>query len=78
MKYYKTKEQYDGYRILVKPETKHYCVYHGELVKGELFTEKELQRLFYPRDFPRHIFDEVEIPKNNTYKFFGVRFSFES
>ena len=38
-------------------------------VHGELFTNKEVERL---KDKPK--FEEVEISKNKTYFFFGARF----
>ena len=42
------------------------------LIENELVTEKEKNTKFrYISDFN---FEEVEIPKNKTYKSFGVRF----
>lgn len=73
MKYYLTKDKYDGYPILAKPSGKPYKITVGNFIKGELFTERELEILFKTKDFPRFFFYTIELSQALTFKSFGVR-----
>lgn len=65
MIYYRVREQYDQY-------PKNPKVRDGNiLVKHELYTEKEFNKLPYVY---AGAFERVEIPKNRTYWCFGARF----
>ena len=65
MIYYRVREQYDQF-------PKNPKVRDGNiLVGGELYTEKELNKLPY---IYADAFEKVEIPKKDTYFFFGARF----
>lgn len=60
MKYYRAREE------------KHDYFTGWTVIKNELVTEKERNTKFrYIADFN---FEEVEIPKNKTFKTFGIRF----
>ena len=66
MTYYRVREQYDNF-------PKNPKVRDGNiLVGGELYTEKELNKLPYIYE---GAFERVEINKNDTYFFFGARFA---
>ena len=66
MTYYRVREQYDNF-------PKNPKVRDGNiLVGGELYTEKEFNKLPY---IYAGAFEKVEIPKNDTYFFFGARFA---
>ena len=65
MIYYQVRKEYDN--VPKNPK-----VHDGNiLIGGELYTEKEFNRLPYQYD---GAFDKVEVPKNKTYMFFGARF----
>ena len=65
MTYYRVREQYDNF-------PKNPKVRDGNiLVGGELYTEKEFNKLPY---ISAGAFERVEIDKKNTYMFFGARF----
>lgn len=65
MKYYRVRPQYDQFPQNPK-------VRDGNiLVGGELLTEKEFNELPFVY---AGAFEEVEIPKNQTYMCFGARF----
>ena len=65
MTYYRVREQYDNF-------PKNPKVRDGNiLVGGELYTEKEFNKL--PCIYGG-AFEKVEIDEKNTYFFFGVRF----
>lgn len=66
MIYYKVREQYDNF-------PKNPKVRDGNiLVGGELYTEKEFEKLPFVY---AGAFERVEIPKKDTYFFFGARFA---
>lgn len=65
MTYYRVREQYDN--LPKNPKVRDGNV----LVGGELYTEKELNKLPY---IYAGAFEKVEIDKKNTYFFFGARF----
>ena len=65
MIYYQVRKEYDNF-------PKNPKVHDGNiLIGGELYTEKEFNRLPY---IYAGAFDKVEVPKNKTYMFFGARF----
>lgn len=65
MTYYRVREQYDNF-------PKNPKVRDGNiLVGGELYTEKEFNKLPYVY---AGAFECVEVDKKNTYMFFGARF----
>jgi len=62
MKYYRVKAAFDGkYNITGKIE----------LIGGELYTKKEMEKLH----IRKYMCDEVEIPKSKIYWNFGGRFA---
>lgn len=66
MTYYRVREQYDQF-------PKNPKVRDGNiLVGGELYTEKEFNKLPYVY---ASAFERVEIDKKDTYFFFGARFA---
>ena len=65
MTYYRVREQYDNFPK--NPKVKDGNI----LVGGELYTEKEFNKLPYVYACA---FEKVEIDKKNTYMFFGARF----
>ena len=65
MTYYRVREQYDTFPK--NPKVKDGNI----LVGGELYTEKEFNKLPY---IYAGAFEKVEIDKKNTYMFFGARF----
>ena len=68
MKYFKVKAEADQVRKNVNST--------DFLIANELYTEKELQKFTSTGSvYTKNYFDIVEIPKNNTYKMFGARFS---
>lgn len=65
MRYYRVRKQYDQFPQNPK-------VHDGNiLIGGELLTEKEFNKLPF---IYAGAFEMVEIPKHNTYVFFGARF----
>ena len=65
MIYYRVRNEYDNF-----PQNPR--VHDGNiLVGGELLTEKEFNKLPFVY---AGAFERVEIPKNQTYMFFGARF----
>ena len=66
MTYYRVREQY--YNFPKNPKVKDGNI----LVGGELYTEKELNKLPY---IYAGAFEKVEIPKKDIYFFFGARFA---
>lgn len=68
MIYYRVRKEYDNF-----PQNPR--IHDGNiLIGGELFTEKEFNKLPYVY---AGAFERVEIPKNQTYWFFGARFAEE-
>ena len=68
MKYYRVRNEYDQFPQNPK-------VRDGNiLIGGELLTEKEFNQLPFVY---AGAFEEVEIPKNETYWCFGARFATE-
>lgn len=66
MLYYKVIQAADGFPVGLNTKAK--------FIANELYTEKELKRLgTMERTKNRHTIP-VHIPKNSTYKYFGVRF----
>ena len=70
MKYYKVKPEYDN-RTRYKRTRGGTIVNAGILVENELYTAAEFKRLANKKEW----FEEVEVKKNDTYKFFGARFA---
>jgi hypothetical protein len=74
MKYYRVKPEFDN-----KPQTKrknHYRLHVGIWIANELYTACELNHMEKRGIIiPDEIFEHVEINRNNTYWFFGARFS---
>lgn len=69
MKFYRVKPEYD--QTYKNPENP--AVYRFDiLIANELYTEKERSKMKYVSD---RCFDVVDIPENETYFCFGVRFS---
>lgn len=66
MTYYRVREQYDNFPK--NPKVKDGNI----LVGGELYTEKELNKLPY---IYAGAFEKVEIDEKDTYFFFGARFA---
>lgn len=66
MVYYRVRKEYDNFPK--NPKIRDCDI----LIGGELYTEKELNRLpfIYIKAFER-----IEIPKSQTYWFFGARFA---
>lgn len=72
MKYYKVKNQYDNLRKYNGKKVQ----FQGIWIGGELYTEKELQKIINTGVYVNSkYFDIIEIPKTETYFFFGARFS---
>ena len=66
MKYYRVKKKYDNF-------PKNPKVLDGNIfVANELYTEREFKKLPFVYSC---IFEEIEIPRNRTYWFFGARFA---
>lgn len=68
MLYYRVKPEFDNH------------VYNNNfdfLVGNELYTEKELTRkkILFGRGVTFNMFEQVTIPKNKTFFFFGARFA---
>ena len=61
MKYYKVKPEYDNKR---RNDNNIY-------IANELYTEKEAEKCHINKNYC----DIINIPKNETYFFFGVRFA---
>ena len=53
------------------PEQRH-IRFRGDIVEGELLTEKEVLRLFGQDAFK--YFKKLDIPSKKTFRSFGVRF----
>ena len=65
MIYYRVRKEYDNFPQNPK-------IHDGNILVGnELYTEKEFNKL--PYVYAR-AFERVEIPRNQTYIFFGARF----
>ena len=66
MKYYRVRKEFDQARKHPKK------LGIGDfLVANELYTERERKQMIA---VPNEAFEQVEIPKNQTYWFFGARF----
>lgn len=65
MKYFRVKPEYDN-----KTRTSNKGRNEGIYVANELYTEAELKKYRVC-----NIFEAVDIPKTNTYWFFGARFA---
>ena len=71
MKYYRVKQQYDQ-KKRYKWNNHGQSVHDGTiLIAGELYTPGEFKKLANCLEW----FEEVEIPKNKIYFFFGARFA---
>lgn len=70
MKYYRVKPEHDN-KKRYKWNNQMQAVPAGILVRHELYTATEVRRLAIPPTW----FEEVEISKHKTYKFFGARFA---
>lgn len=68
MKYYKVKPEYD--QTYINPRIHDANI----LVKNELYTEAERKKMKFVSD---KCFEIVDIPRNKTGFFFGVRYAFE-
>lgn len=69
MKYYRVKKEYDNVKRYRVKNGKHY--YEGIYVGGELYTEKEVERMNLNKEY----MEVVEAPRNCSYWFFGARFN---
>lgn len=78
MKYYRVKPEHDQ-----RPRIK-YSRYPknrkpwGIYVANELYTATELKQLYVQYERFSDIFEEVRIPKNQIYWFFGCRFAIDT
>ena len=68
MTYYKVKPEYD--QTYINPRIHDANI----LVKNELYTEAERKKMKFVSD---KCFEIVDIPRNKTGFFFGVRYAFE-
>lgn len=68
MMYYRVREEFDQYPL--NPRVRDGNI----LVGGELFTEREFNKLPYVY---AGAFEQINIPRNSTYWFFGARFAEE-
>lgn len=66
MTYYRVRKEYDN--LPRNPRMRDGNI----LIGGELYTEKELNKLPY---IYAGAFERVEVPKSQTYWFFGARFA---
>ena len=66
MTYYRVRKEYDNFPR--NPRMRDGSI----LIGGELYTEKELNKL--PSIYAG-AFERVEVPKSQTYWFFGARFA---
>ena len=66
MTYYRVRKEYDNFPR--NPRMRDGNI----LIGGELYTEKELNKLPY---IYAGAFESVEVPKSKTYWFFGARFA---
>lgn len=66
MTYYRVRKEYDNFPR--NPRMRDGNI----LIGGELYTEKELNKLPY---IYTGAFERVEVPKSQTYWFFGARFA---
>lgn len=66
MTYYRVRKEYDNF-----PKNPKTCDC-DILIGGELYTEKEFNRLPF---IYAGAFERVEVPKSQTYWFFGARFA---
>lgn len=69
MTYYRVKEAYDN-KPRLKLKNGRY-VYNGVFIRNELYTLREMQNHF---PHIEGMYDEINMPKSNTYKCFGARF----
>ena len=68
MIYYRVRKEFDNF-----PQNPR--IHDGNiLIGGELFTEKEFNKLSYVY---AGAFERIDIPRNQTYWFFGARFQKE-
>ena len=65
MKFYRVRKEYDNFPKDPKKRD------GNILVGGQLFTEKEFNKLPF---IYAGAFERVDVPKNQTYWFFGARF----
>lgn len=73
MKYYKIKEKYDNKMYLIKKNNGTFK-HGGFLIGGELYTEKEFNKLKDKATVYNHYAEVIEIPKSKVHTFFGARF----
>ena len=82
MVYYRVKPQYDNITKYKRMNNSKYLVNDGSiLIGGELYTEKEYNRMIenYVFRIPvDKLFERVEISKRRVYWFFGARFEVEA
>ena len=78
MKYYKVRKEYDQTQVL--KTGRHGLKIDRVLVGNELYTPEELKKLLNGATLRgirdnEIVFDPVEVNRNDTYTFFGARFS---
>lgn len=73
MVYFRVKPECDNFRRFKRDKSGR-LVCDGALIGGQLFTRYEFIKLANSAK----CFEQVTIPKNRTYFFFGVRFECES
>lgn len=80
MIYYRVKKEFDNKRKLHKNETKTRYHYKFDIwIKYELYTGCELDRMKKNGIIINtDMFEQIKIPKNKTYWFFGARFELNS
>lgn len=74
MTYYRVKPKFDQRKRFKKSKFEHRRIPDGIYVANELYTKGELKDFQLPYEDEENIFEEVRIPKNKTYWFFGCRF----
>lgn len=74
MIYYQVKPEYDQTRRLIWKRHKHAFFDDGIFISNELYTARELQKYYIAAP---GMFNEILVPKNKIYYFFGARFKME-
>lgn len=81
MKFYRVKPKADQLQVWKVDEKRNRLICDGYVLVGnELYTEKELTKMFATRMIKatfEDTFEEISISKRNTYWFFGCRFENE-
>jgi hypothetical protein len=72
MRYFEVKKNFDNFDIIGNYGA---SKFDTTLIGGEIYTEKEFDKLFANTNASYKMFDIVEYPKNQSYYFFGCRFN---